>query len=105
MSEISAKTSTYLSKHYKGKRFVFYLWVDYLVPAIRISIVSYYEKLELPFGCNLNKVDDLKEVISQFKNKALLNGISAERLLRESSDENEETANFILTVYSKIISC
>ncbi|WP_231891358.1 hypothetical protein [Paenibacillus swuensis] len=71
---------TYLNKHYRGGFFVFYVWGDYLIPAIRVSIVTYYEGLELPFECSLYNVNDIKEVLLQYKDKAHFEGITIENV-------------------------
>ncbi|MGZ9586523.1 hypothetical protein [Paenibacillus marinisediminis] len=90
---IEGSWSVYLCKHYKGKSFVFYFWGDYLMPAIRVSVVSYYEGLELPFGCVLNKVDDMKEVFSQYKEKAQFDSISV-----FETDDFDEGSNIVKEV-------
>ncbi|WP_409345212.1 hypothetical protein [Paenibacillus sp. MBLB4367] len=103
---IETSWSTYLSKYYKGKSFVFYFWCDFQIPAIRVSVVSYYEGVELPFGCVLNMVNDKSEVLSLYVNKADFDGMTI-----IESDGAEEVSNlesdngYTLTVYSKKINC
>lgn len=75
------------------------------MPAIKLSVVSFYEGFELPFGCILNKVSDMQDVLVQYKEKAYFDGITIietdESILNEKESEND----YILTVYSKIIRC
>lgn len=47
----------------------------YQIPAIRVSVVSYYEGTDLPFGCALNKVSDMGEVLSLYMKKAKFDGL------------------------------
>jgi hypothetical protein len=104
---IETSWTRYLSKYYEGKSFVFYFWGDYQIPAIRLSIVSYYEGIELPFGCVLNKVNDMSEVLSLFVDKAEFDGMTiiesdgADEVSSLDSDNN----GYTLTVYSKKIIC
>jgi hypothetical protein len=105
---IETSWSVYLSKHYKntGKDFVFYCWGDYQIPAIRFSIVSYYEGLELPFTCVLNKVNDMKDVLSEYITKAQLEGISIMEEQTPHEVTNLEPGKpYTLTLYSKKIHC
>ncbi len=102
---IEASWSTYLKKHYKGKSFIFYIWGDYQIPAIRVSIVSFYEELELPFSCILNKVNDTQLVLTQYKEKAYFDGIAINEADESDLNDNEEEYKYILTVYTKTINC
>ncbi|GAA4837596.1 hypothetical protein GCM10023310_13970 [Paenibacillus vulneris] len=38
---IEASWSTYLKKHYRDRSFIFYIWGDYQMPAIKLSVVSF----------------------------------------------------------------
>ncbi|EGL15228.1 MULTISPECIES: hypothetical protein [unclassified Paenibacillus] len=101
---VESAWASYLKKFYEEKAFVFYMWGDYQIPAIRISVVSYYEGLGLPFGCIVNQVDDRKEVLIQYREKACFDGIP----IRDSEDPNsviddEEENTYLLTVYARII--
>ncbi|MBH5318978.1 hypothetical protein I6N90_14325 [Paenibacillus sp. GSMTC-2017] len=105
---IEASWSSYLNKYFKGKSFVFYLWGDYQIPAIRVSVVSFYEGLELPFTCVLNKVNDLKELLGQYKKEAQFEGICINQIDESDSNINnihEIEAEYTLTIYSKMINC
>lgn len=102
---IEASWSAYLNNQFKGKHFVFYLWGDYQIPAIRVSVISFYKELELPFGCTLNKVNDIQDVLTQYKEKAQFDGVPIINIEESDSHEVEEVQNYILTVYSKIIKC
>ncbi|WP_336771350.1 hypothetical protein [Paenibacillus sp. MMO-58] len=97
--------SAYLKKHFRGKSFLFYVWGDSQIPAFRISVFSYYEGLELPFGCTLNKVSNLQNVLIQYKKEAQFDGLTIigtdESILNDDGTE----MNYILNVYSKIITC
>ncbi|MBT2289070.1 hypothetical protein J7E73_07965 [Paenibacillus albidus] len=98
ISFIEDSWSEYLSKHYQGRSFVFYSWVDYQIPAIRLSVVSFYEGIELPFGCVLEKVNDISEVLSLYVDNAEFEGSF-------ESGNNDYTLNddYTLRVYSKKI--
>ena len=102
---IEASWSAYLNNHFKGKTFVFYIWGDFQIPSIRVSVVSFYEELELPFGCTLNKVNDIQDVLTQYKEKAQFDGITIIDVDESDLHKDEEEYNYILTVYSKIIKC
>ncbi|WP_235941350.1 hypothetical protein [Paenibacillus puerhi] len=107
-SFIESSWYDYLKKHYKGKVFVFYVWGDYQIPAIRISIASFYKELELPFVCSLNKVNSLNELLVQYREKAQFNGIAIIEVdeTDNNMDNNDEIeSHYKLTVYSKIIKC
>lgn len=96
---------TYLNKHYKSKSFLFYIWGDYQMPAIKLSVVSFYEGLELPFGYCLNKVNDIQDVLIQYKEKAQFDGIAIIEMDEIGLNVDESENDRKLTVYSKIISC
>jgi len=104
---VESSWSSYLSQHYKGKSFIFYLWGDYQIPAIRVSVVSYDEGKELPFECVLNKVKDVKEVVAEYITKAQFGGITV--IEANESDEADHTTGietrYMLTVYSNMIDC
>ncbi|MCM3203999.1 hypothetical protein [Paenibacillus illinoisensis] len=106
---IETSWTNYLRKYYRGKSFIFYLWGDEQIPEIRFSVVSYYEGVELPFRCSLNKVHDMSEVLSLYVNKTQFDGVTIIEL-----DEVDETDNspssgsdygYTLTVYSRKIIC
>ncbi|WP_405081742.1 hypothetical protein ACI48J_03720 [Paenibacillus chitinolyticus] len=101
---VESAWASYLKKFYAEKTFVFYMWGDYQIPAIRISAVSYYEGLGLPFGCIVNQIDDRKEVLTQYREKACFDGVpvaESEDLNLAADDEEENT--YILTMYARII--
>ncbi|WP_079914443.1 hypothetical protein [Paenibacillus sp. 32352] len=102
---IEASWSTYLKKHYRDRSFIFYIWGDYQMPAIKLSVVSFYEGFELPFGCILNKVSDMQDVLFQYKEKAYFDGITIIEMDESILNEEELENDYILTVYSKIIRC
>jgi hypothetical protein len=102
---IEESWSTYLNNHFKGKTFVFYIWGDFQIPSIRVSVVSFYEELELPFKCTLNKVNDIQDVLIQYKENAQIDGITIIDVDESDLNEDEEENEYILTVYSKIIKC
>jgi hypothetical protein len=97
--------SMYLNKHFRGKSFHFYVWGDSQIPAIRLSVVSYYEGVELPFGCTLNKVSNIENVLIQYKEEAQVDGITIIETDESNLNDDETESDFILTVYSKIINC
>lgn len=94
-----------LSTYYQGKTFVFYIWGDYQIPAIRVSVVSYYERVELPFGCALNKVSDIGEVLSLYMEKARFDGLIIMEAEGEVCTPLETNNVDRLTVYLKKIIC
>jgi len=107
---IETSWSDYLRKYYRGKSFIFYLWGDEQIPAIRFSVVSYYEGVELPFRCSLNKVNDMSEVLSQYVNKTQFDGVTIIELDKadetdKASSSSESDYGYTLTVYSKKITC
>lgn len=102
---IEKSWSAYLNKHYRGKSFLFYVWGDYQAPAIRLSVVSFYEGLELPFGGILNKVNNIQNVLIQYKEKAQFEGITIIETDELNLNYEETGIDYILTVYSKIINC
>jgi|GEM_PF-5408885 len=97
--------SVYLNKHFKGKSFLFYVWGDSQIPAVRLSVVSYYEGLEIPLGCTLNKVCNIQNVLTHYKEEAQFDGITIIETDEPSLNDDETESDYILTVYSKIINC
>ncbi|WP_240961187.1 hypothetical protein [Aneurinibacillus aneurinilyticus] len=106
-SFVEASWETYLKKYYSGKAFFFYMWGDNLIPAIRVSVVSYFKGLELPFSCELNKVSDMQNIFKAYVENAQFNGlvITMQEEVTDEGEESEIEQDFCLTVYSKIISC
>lgn len=102
---IETSWSDYLSKYYRGKSFIFYVWADDQIPAFRVSVVSYYEGVELPFRCSLNKVNDMIEVLTPYVDKAQSDGVAAFELAEadEASPSSEADNVYKLIVYSKKI--
>ncbi|MFE6799578.1 hypothetical protein [Paenibacillus chitinolyticus] len=99
--------ASYLQKFYAGKTFVFYLWGDYQIPAIRFSVISYEEGLRLPFACKVNQASDRKEVLLAYREKACFDGLQILQHEEDSgttNEEEEETA-YTATVYTRIIEC
>lgn len=104
MSFIEDSWSSYLSRHYPEKPFVFYCWGDYQIPALRVSVVSFYEGVELPFGCELEKVKDISKVLSQYMD--VMQGEEAHEIMSEAAEDNgveSDNNAYTLTVYSKRI--
>ncbi|NIK70250.1 hypothetical protein [Paenibacillus sp. BK720] len=97
--------SVYLNKYFRGKSFVFYVWGDFQIPAIRLSVVSYYEGLELPFGGTFNKVSNIQNVLLQYKEEAQFHGFTIAETEDSNLNDDETERDYILTVYSKIINC
>lgn len=106
-SFVETSWETYLKKHYSGKVFVFYMWNDDLIPAIRVSVVSYFKGIELPFSCELNKVSDMQYVFTSYIENAQFNGLIIAENVDDIKDiaESEKENEFYLTVYQKVISC
>ncbi|MFD1888240.1 hypothetical protein [Paenibacillus wenxiniae] len=97
--------SVYLSTYFKAKSFVFYVWGDYQIPALRLSVVSFYKELELPFKCALNKVNSLASVMNLYHQELQLNQCTILEADPSSLNEYEAETPYILTVYSKVILC
>ncbi|MEK8131107.1 hypothetical protein WMW72_24695 [Paenibacillus filicis] len=97
--------SAYLNKHFMDKTFLFYIWGDYQIPAIKLSVVSFYEGLVLPFECTLNKVKNIQDVLIQYKEKAQFDGITMIETDESNLNDYETGSDYILTVYSRIITC
>lgn len=91
----------YLKKHYSGKSFFFYMWGDVWIPAIKVSVISHFEGL-LPFGCPLNRVNEMNPMLQEFMENAQFDGL---KIVEENKQEGLSEQDYCLTVYSKIISC
>lgn len=72
---VESAWAAYLKKFYREKTFIFYLWGDYQIPAIRFSVISYEEGRGLPFACMVNQIGDRKEVLLAYREKACFDGI------------------------------
>lgn len=104
VSFIESSWCSYLSRHYPGKPFVFYCWGDYQIPALRVSVVSFYEGTELPFRCELEKVKDISKVLSQYVD--VMQGEEAHEIVSEATEDNgieSDNNAYTLTVYLKRI--
>jgi len=72
----------YLKKHYRNKKFIYYLNGDALVPAFTLSVLSYHEGLQIRDSVNLN------ELIDWYKSNACFEGLRIiETDQKESSEE------------------
>ena len=105
ISFIEDSWSSYLSHHYPGKSFVFYCWGDYQIPALRVSVVSFYEGVELPFGCVLEKVHDISQVLSQYVDVVKIERIEVLETAEEISSPQSDNNKYKLMVYSKRVIC
>ncbi|WP_209972604.1 hypothetical protein [Paenibacillus eucommiae] len=104
-SFVEVSWTAYLRKHFRDKAFVFYIWGDYQIPAVRLSVVSYYEGMELPFGCILKKVN-LMDLFREYIEKAQFDGIPiSEGSECGGEDVDEKASSYVLNVYSNIIKC
>ncbi|MCM3786238.1 hypothetical protein M3231_25100 [Neobacillus mesonae] len=106
LSFIESSWSAYVHKHYRGKSFLFYLWGDVQIPAIRFSIVSLHEGMELPFRSPLNKVNCMSEVLTSYLHNIELDEIPT--LIESDSDEVSHVdpdSSSALTVYYTHMNC
>ena len=60
---------------------------------------------ELPFGCTVNKVDDLKVIIQNFVNDPEKGAIEFSELqdVYKDDDEDDDPKNYVLDVWSTIL--
>ncbi len=94
--------AAYLSTYFTSKSFIFYIWGDDQIPALRLSVVSFYEDLELPFRCMLDKVDHLAYVMTSYYEKLQL---AQNAMAKAGCKENQIEGSYTLMVYSKVIRC
>lgn len=81
-----------------------FIWGDYRIPAIQVSVVSLYEGKELPFRCVLEKVNHLSKVLLQYVD--VVKGEEIHEIVSEAAKDNSvESDNnlYKLMVYSKRI--
>ena len=71
---IEQSIEDYLKRFYNDKSFLFYVWADALVPAIRFCVVTNFEDL-LPFDSIPNVTHDIKALIEEYKTTAAFNGV------------------------------
>ncbi|MEK4045107.1 hypothetical protein NSU18_15765 [Paenibacillus sp. FSL H8-0048] len=105
ISFIEDSWSSYLSRLYPGKPFVFYCWGDYQIPAFRVSVVSFYEGVDLPFGCVLEKVNDISQVLSHYVDIVKAGSIEVSEAEEEMSSPESDNNDYKLMVYSKRMIC
>ncbi|MNI08524.1 hypothetical protein D3C73_615650 [compost metagenome] len=96
--------AAYLKGYYMEKSFVFYMWGDYQIPAIRFSIVSLHTiDQELPFDCTLETYENMQPVIIEYQKRAYFDGIP---ISYDDSDPSINIdCNYRLIVYSRVIEC
>lgn len=71
----------YLKKHYKNKKFFYFLNGDALVPAFTLTVVSYHE------GQEANESMNLGDLIEWYKKNACFDGIEIVEASKEDSEE------------------
>ncbi|MFC9707240.1 hypothetical protein ACFTRD_03680 [Paenibacillus sp. NPDC056933] len=81
-SLLEQEIEAYLTKHYTGKNFIYYLNADALVPTFTITIVSHYEGMEVKESVSL------VELIDWYKQNACFDGL--EIITRQINDESKE---------------
>jgi len=74
----------YLKKHYKNKKFIYYLNADTLVPAFTITVVSFHKDPEFKEFMNL------EELIDWYKEYACFDGLKIVESDEEAIEENIE---------------
>ncbi|GGJ23269.1 hypothetical protein [Paenibacillus hunanensis] len=94
--------TVYLSTYFTSKSFIFYAWGDYQIPALRLSVVSFHEDLELPFRCALDKTDYLAQVMTSYYEELQLD---QNVIAKAGCNEIQIESSYLLTVYSKVIRC
>lgn len=92
-SYLEQEIMKYLKKHYKDKDFVFYLNADVLVPAFRVTLVSYYGDQDLKESISL------PELIDGYKENAYFNGL--EIVEPETDEEQTESESDIIPIVVK----
>ncbi|CAM3548377.1 MULTISPECIES: hypothetical protein [Saccharibacillus] len=92
-SYLEQEIMKYLKKHYKDKDFVFYLYADALVPAFRVTLVSYYGDRDL------KESSSLPELIDGYKENAYFNGL--EIVEQETDQEQIESESDIIPNVAK----
>ncbi len=90
----------YLSTYFTSKSFIFYAWGDYQIPALRLSVVSFYEGLELPFTCALDKTNCLAHIMTSYYEELQLD---QNVIAKADCNVSQMESSYILTVYSKVI--
>ncbi|MGI2298146.1 hypothetical protein [Paenibacillus sp. GXUN7292] len=91
----------YLKRHYRNKKFIYYLSGDALVPAFTLSVLSYHEGLPIKDSVNIS------ELIDWYKSNACFEGLriietNQIELSEEISDADESYPNTFRT-YMKLI--
>lgn len=100
---IEDRWTEYLKRYYTGKNFIFYLWGDHQIPAIRFCIISCYaEDQKLPFGRTLKQYEQLDPILVDYQNKAFFEGIP---VFQEEDSTVAMDIHYRLLVYSRIITC
>lgn len=100
----------YLSDNNIHTKMIFYTWYDPMSGNFYFSLIpENWSKLpsgqELPFGCTVNKVNDLEDIISNFINDPYKGIIPMDELVEVSEDDDEEDdpKKYILDVWSIIL--
>ncbi|MEK4355108.1 hypothetical protein MKX41_30410 [Paenibacillus sp. FSL R5-0475] len=74
---------------------IFYLWFDLMASQLRFNLISDVNKA-LPFACSIQYTGDKKEVLEDFINSSLHNGLPI-----EGYDDNFVEKEFVLKIYKK----
>ncbi|WP_449601885.1 hypothetical protein [Paenibacillus sp. Marseille-Q9583] len=74
---------------------IFYLWFDLMASQLRFNLISDVNK-ELPFACSIQYTGDKREVLEDFINSPLHNGLPI-----EGYDDGFVEKEFVLTIYKK----
>ncbi len=89
--------SNYLVNHDIHTKMIFYTWYDSMAGCFNFSIIpenwpKLEAKQEFPFGCTVNKVNKLENIISNFINDPVKGVIPMEDLkdIDPSEDENSD---------------
>jgi hypothetical protein len=102
LTYIERSMEDYLRRFYNEKSFLFYVWPDALVPAIRFSVVSDFND-RLPFDCILNVTHDIKALIEEYKAAAAFNGVPILEHEEQIEGKDDEYNGIRLTVYVRTI--
>lgn len=95
----------YLAKHHMGKKMIFYAWYDGQSGNFNFSLIS-DDNTSLPFGCIVNKVEKLEDIIQDFvddKYKGCIPIDECVKLNPNDINEDDEEVKITLNVYSIIL--
>ena len=75
----------------------FYCWVDEMAGQFRFGIVS--QTYDLPFGCKLNFVQDLKNIVNRYLTLEHAPGVPFAELQETAFSKSDTTSDYSLDVW------